>query len=246
MKYKIATWNITSEYLSLLSPILAEDGIEIVEACDSHSLYQLLTERSVHLLLADVFSKEGLAWEDTLHKTGTYQGLGFGFAQIAALHSLTSLPLLILSSQDDLMTKITALDTGADEFVSAKINVLELHARISALLRRSYQLPSYLDIDHQVYVVRDLKLNDISKKTYVDGKEKKLTPIEYRILRLLLSKKGKPVSSQEIYKTIWKMNAINTDNVVAVHMRHLRKKIETQPENPSYLKVVRGMGYMIV
>ncbi|MCR5754719.1 MAG: response regulator transcription factor [Acetatifactor sp.] len=231
MKYQIATWNISQEYTALLSPILYENGITLIEVQDSETLNQLISDRQIHLILADVFEPD----DTTL-----------GLSQITELQSMCRLPLIIFSQKDDLMTKITALDIGADEFVCSGISILELQARISALLRRTYQLPGPQVSEKPIYTVRELKLNDESKKTYVDGKEKKLTPIEYRILKLLITKKGRPVSSEEIYKTIWKMNAVNTENVIAVHMRHIRKKIEAQPDNPSYLKVVRGMGYMIV
>ena len=154
-------------------------------------------------------------------------------------------PIIILSAKTEDADKILGLNVGADDYVTKPFNPLELVARVKSQLRRYTTLSSNDAAGDKVYVAGGLLVNDDLKKVTVDGEEVKLTPIEYNILLLLLKNKGKVYSINEIYESIWNEEAIGADNTVAVHIRHIREKIEINPKEPRYLKVVWGVGYKI-
>ena len=142
--------------------------------------------------------------------------------------------------------KIMALNAGADDYVTVGCNPLELLARVKSQLRRYTQLGSTVEKENQaVYTVGGLMIDDDQKEITVDGEPVKLTPIEYNILLLLVKNQGKVFSIDQIYESIWNEDAIGVDNTVAVHIRHIREKIEINPKEPRYLKVVWGVGYKI-
>ena len=155
-----------------------------------------------------------------------------------------NMPIIILSAKSEDADKILGLNVGADDYVTKPFNPLELVARVKSQLRRYTQLGSTADYMSQaVYEVGGLAVNDDRKEVTVDGEPVKLTPIEYNILLLLMKNQGKVFSIDQIYENIWNEDAIGVDNTVAVHIRHIREKIEINPKNPKYLKVVWGVGY---
>ena len=157
-----------------------------------------------------------------------------------------SLPIIILSAKSEDADKILGLNIGADDYVTKPFNPLELVARVKSQLRRYTQLGSTVQNESQaVYEVGGLRINDDLKEVTVDGEPVKLTPIEYNILLLLVKNQGKVFSINQIYEQIWNEDAIGADNTVAVHIRHIREKIEINPKEPRYLKVVGGVGYKI-
>ena len=156
----------------------------------------------------------------------------------------SSIPIIILSAKTEDADKILGLNVGADDYVTKPFNPLELVARVKSQLRRYTTLSSTPSSD-AVYEAGALVINDELKKVTVDGEEVKLTPIEYNILLLLMKNKGKVFSISQIYEEIWNEEAIGADNTVAVHIRHIREKIEINPKEPRYLKVVWGVGYKI-
>ena len=138
------------------------------------------------------------------------------------------------------------MNVGADDYVTKPFNPLELVARVKSQLRRYTQLGSTAGhADQEVYVTGGLMINDDLKEVTVDGEPVKLTPIEYNILLLLVKNQGKVFSIDQIYENIWNEDAIGVDNTVAVHIRHIREKIEINPKDPRYLKVVWGVGYKV-
>ena len=152
-----------------------------------------------------------------------------------------SLPIIILSAKSEDADKILGLNIGADDYVTKPFNPLELVARAKSQLRRYTQLGSTVQEDKQeVYEVGGLSINDELKEVTVDGEQVRLTPIEYNILLLLVKNQGKVFSIDQIYENIWNEEAIGADNTVAVHIRHIREKIEINPKEPRYLKVVWG------
>ena len=155
-----------------------------------------------------------------------------------------SVPIIILSAKSEDSDKILGLNVGADDYVTKPFNPLELVARVKSQLRRYNELGGTTqERKDQVYEVGGLRINDDLKE--VDGEHVKLTPIEYNILLLLMKNQGRVFSINQIYESIWNEEAIGADNTVAVHIRHIREKIEINPKDPRYLKVVWGVGYKI-
>ena len=158
----------------------------------------------------------------------------------------SSIPIIILSAKTEDSDKILGLNIGADDYVEKPFNPLELVARVKSQLRRYTQLGNAAEAaGDNVYTVGGLSINDDLKEVTVDGEVVKLTPIEYNILLLLVKNQGKVYSINQIYESIWNEDAIGADNTVAVHIRHIREKIEINPKEPRYLKVVWGVGYKI-
>lgn len=156
------------------------------------------------------------------------------------------MPIIILSAKSEDADKILGLNVGADDYVTKPFNPLELVARVKSQLRRYTQLGSTVEhLNQAVYETGGLAINDDLKEVTVDGEPVKLTPIEYNILLLLMKNQGKVFSIDQIYENIWNEDAIGVDNTVAVHIRHIREKIEINPKEPRYLKVVWGVGYKI-
>ena len=155
------------------------------------------------------------------------------------------MPIIILSAKSEDADKILGLNIGADDYVTKPFNPLELVARVKSQLRRYTQLGNAAEGSKRVYQVGGLVINDDLKEVLVDEEPVKLTPIEYNILLLLVRNQGKVFSINQIYESIWNEDAIGADNTVAVHIRHIREKIEINPKEPRYLKVVWGVGYKI-
>ena len=157
-----------------------------------------------------------------------------------------SLPIIILSAKSEDADKILGLNIGADDYMTKPFNPLELVARVKSQLRRYTQLGSTARSDNQSeFRTGGLVIRDDLKEVTVDGEKVKLTPIEYNILLLLVKNQGKVFSINQIYENIWNEEAIGADNTVAVHIRHIREKIEINPKEPRYLKVVWGVGYKV-
>ena len=157
-----------------------------------------------------------------------------------------NMPIIILSAKSEDADKILGLNIGADDYVTKPFNPLELIARVKSQIRRYTKLGSTVDTAQEsVYTVGGLSVNDDLKEVTVDGEPVKLTPLEYSILLLLVKNQGKVFSISQIYEDIWNEDAIGVDNTVAVHIRHIREKIEINPKEPRYLKVVWGVGYKI-
>ena len=157
----------------------------------------------------------------------------------------SSIPIIILSAKTEDADKILGLNIGADDYISKPFNPLELVARVKSQLRRYMHLGNVADENMSVYRVGGLEINDDLKEVKVDGETIRLTPIEYNILLLLVKNAGKVFSIEQIYESIWNEEAVGADNTVAVHIRHIREKIEINPKEPRYLKVVWGVGYKV-
>ena len=195
-------------------------------------LQELLRAQEIQLLLLDV-ELDGRGW-------------GEGIEMIHDIRNMTTIPIIIISAQDAETAKIMALNAGADDYVTKPFNPLELVARVKSQLRRFNELGGTAQEPKEtIYKVGGLQINDDLKQVTVDGEFVKLTPIEYNILLLLMKNQGKVFSINQIYESIWNEEAIGADNTVAVHIRHIREKIEINPKDPRYLKVVWGVGYKI-
>lgn len=190
---------------------------------------EVLEREKVHLLILDVMMPRLDGIRATLK-----------------IREKNSIPIIILSAKSEDADKILGLNVGADDYVTKPFSPLELVARVKSQLRRYTELGGTAKEEaYHVYEVGGLKINDDLKEVTVDGEGVKLTPIEYNILLLLMKNQGRVFSINQIYESIWNEEAIGADNTVAVHIRHIREKIEINPKEPRYLKVVWGVGYKI-
>ena len=208
---------------------LTQEGYRILKAYDGQEALDILNSETVDLLIIDVMMP-GLDGIRTTRK----------------VRETSSIPIIILSAKSEDTDKILGLNIGADDYLSKPFNPLELVARVKSQLRRYTQLGNLAQqTSDQVYKCGGLVINDDTKEVWVDEEPIKLTPIEYNILLLLVKNAGKVFSIDEIYEQIWNEEAIGADNTVAVHIRHIREKIEINPREPRYLKVVWGVGYKV-
>ena len=226
---KILVCDDDKEIVEAIEIYLMQEGYEVEKAYDGEEAVKLLQKEEVDLLIIDVMMPKLDGIRATLK-----------------IREANNMPIIILSAKSEDTDKILGLNVGADDYVTKPFNPLELVARVKSQLRRYTQLGSTANIvSKAVYTVGGLSINDDLKEVTVDGEVVKLTPIEYNILLLLVKNQGKVFSIDQIYENIWNENAIGVDNTVAVHIRHIREKIEINPKEPRYLKVVWGVGYKI-
>lgn len=209
---------------------LTQEGYHTLKAYDGEEALKLLRNESVDLLIIDVMMPRLDGIRATLK-----------------IREENPLPIIILSAKSEDADKILGLNVGADDYVTKPFNPLELVARVKSQLRRYTRLGAAVqkNADEHVYETGGLSINDDLKEVRVDGEPVKLTPIEYNILLLLVKNQGRVFSINQIYESIWNEDAIAADNTVAVHIRHIREKIEINPKDPRYLKVVWGLGYKV-
>ena len=165
--------------------------------------------------------------------------------KLKASKKTKDIPVIMVTAKGAEYDKVKGLDAGADDYVTKPFNPLELMARVKSQLRRYTQLGAMAEKRGNVYETGGLMIDDDRKEVTVDGEAVKLTPIEYRILLFLVKNQGRVFSINQIYESIWEEEAIAADNTVAVHIRHIREKIEINPKEPHYLKVVWGLGYKV-
>lgn len=228
MKGTILIYNNNTGIVERMQPLFAGEGYEAAPVHELSAIRKKLERGEVQLLITDIELQEG-------------DGIG----AIREVRALSSIPIIVLSQRGDEESKINALDAGADDYVVYPCNPLELVARVKSQLRRYTQLASLNANIQRIYRVNELVLDDMRRKVTVQGREVRLTPIEYKILKLLVQERGRVFSIEQIYESIWHMQAIGADNTIAVHIRHIREKIETNPKQPQYLKVVWGTGYKV-
>ena len=209
---------------------LTGEGYHVIKAYDGYEALEILDSTPVDLMIVDVMMP----------------GLD-GIRTTLKVRETSSIPIIILSAKSEDNDKILGLNIGADDYITKPFNPLELVARVKSHIRRYTQLGNMnqQQSGEQIYKCGGLTINDDNKEVQVDGESIRLTPIEYNILLLLVKNAGKVCSIDEIYQQIWNEEAIGADNTVAVHIRHIREKIEINPREPRYLKVVWGVGYKI-
>lgn len=155
-----------------------------------------------------------------------------------------SIPIILLSAKSEYTDKIMGLNLGADDYITKPFNALELLARVKSQLRRYTQLEN-LEVKSHLYITGGLIIDDERKIVTVDGETVQLTPVQYKILKLLTANAGRVYSIDTIYEKVWNEAPFNPENTVAVHIRNIREKIEINTKNPKYLKVVWGIGYKV-
>lgn len=216
------------EIVEAIEIYLSQDGYKIYKAYDGEQAIQILDKEDIHLLIMDIMMPKLDGIRATLK-----------------IREYSSIPIIILSAKSEDTDKILGLNIGADDYICKPFNPLELVARVKSNLRRYTSLGSLTGENKAIYQVGGLILNDDTKQVTVDDEPVKMTPIEYNILLLLMKNQGRVFSINQIYESIWNEDAIGADNTVAVHIRHIREKIEINPKEPRYLKVVWGVGYKI-
>lgn len=216
------------EIVDAIEIYLSQDGYHIFRAYDGIQAIEILKKEEIHLLIMDIMMPRLDGIRATLK-----------------IREYSSIPIIMLSAKSEDTDKILGLNIGADDYITKPFNPLELAARVKSNLRRYTSLGSLSAENKAVYQVGGLMINDDTKQVTVDDEPVKLTPIEYNILLLLMKNQGRVFSIDQIYENIWNEDAIGADNTVAVHIRHIREKIEINPKEPRYLKVVWGVGYKI-
>ena len=226
---KILVCDDDREIVEAIDIYLTQEGHEVLKAYDGEEALKVLKDQEVDLLVIDVMMPRLDGIRATLK-----------------IREENNIPIIILSAKSEDADKILGLNVGADDYVTKPFNPLELVARVKSQLRRYTQRGSTAaNKNEAVYTTGGLMVNDDLKEVSVDGEPVKMTPIEYNILLFLVKNQGKVFSIDQIYENIWNEDAIGVDNTVAVHIRHIREKIEINPKEPRYLKVVWGIGYKI-
>lgn len=216
------------EIVEAIEIYLRQEGYHIYKAYDGEQAIAMLQKEDIHLLIMDIMMPRLDGIRATL-KIREYSGI----------------PIIMLSAKSEDTDKILGLNIGADDYITKPFNPLELVARVKSNLRRYTSLGSLAVESKLIYQTGGLVINDETKEVTIDGETVKMTPIEYNILLLLMKNQGRVFSINQIYENIWNEDAIGADNTVAVHIRHIREKIEINPKEPRYLKVVWGVGYKI-
>lgn len=205
---------------------LRNEGYNVLKAADGVEALQQLEKHEVHLIILDIMmpKMDGI--------TATFK-----------IRTERNIPIIMLSAKAEDSDKIHGLSVGADDYLTKPFHPLELMARVKSQLRRYVELGTYTKEEN--VEVNGLSLHAEAREVRLDGEPVKLTPIEYKITELLLKNAGRVYSIREIYELVWNEEAYNAENIVAVHIRKIREKIEADPKNPRYLKVVWGLGYKI-
>ncbi len=209
---------------------LEQEGYEVLEASDGKVALEILSQKETHLVILDIMMP---------NLDGT----------LTAYHirKKNSVPILMLSAKSEEIDKISGLQVGADDYLTKPFSPMELLARVKSLLRRYLTLGNYQSEEKSSHLVEvnGLLLDKLEKKLFVEDREVKLTPKEFKIMDLLMSSPGRVFSIDDIYESVWEEPSFHSDNTVSVHIRRIREKIEVVPKQPKYLKVVWGVGYKI-
>jgi len=227
--YNILVCDDDKEIVEAISIYLEAEGYNIIKAYNGLEALDAAAHHDIHLIIMDIMMPEMDGIKATMK-----------------LREESAAPVIFLSAKSEDTDKILGLNIGADDYITKPFNPLELVARVKSHLRRYTVLGSVSGSSGDVIISNGgLEINDSTKQVFVDGEEKRLTPIEFDILKFLAENTGRVFTTSQIYEAVWKEEAIVSDNVIAVHIRHIREKIEINPKEPRYLKVVWGQGYKI-
>ena len=227
--YNILVVDDDKEIVESIEIYLRNEGYKVFKAYDGLEALDILTNEEIHLILMDIMMPKLDGIKATIK-----------------IRQEKNIPIILVSAKGEDTDKILGLNIGADDYITKPFNLLELIARVKSNLRRYMNFGNFNN-ETREDVLRSggLELNTSTKEVKVDGNQVKVTPIEYRILEWLLRNKGRVFSIDEIYEKVWKEESFNVENTVAVHIRRIREKIEINPKEPRYLKVVWGIGYKI-
>lgn len=225
--YNILICDDDQDIINALKIYLSDPNYNIFEANNGFEALEIISGTEIHLILMDIMmpSMDGIS-------------------AMIKIREHSNVPVILITAKSEDSDKILGLNAGADDYITKPFNPIEVSARVHSQLRRYLQLGSG-KLTPQILVIGGIELNDDAKTVTRDGQTVLLTPTEYEILKLLMSNPGKVYSPKDIYRNIWRENPINTDNTIAVHIRHIREKIEINPAEPRYLKAVWGHGYVM-
>ena len=229
--YNILVVDDDKEIVESIEIFLRNEGYNVYKAYNGVEALDILVNKEVHLILMDIM----------MPKLD-------GIKKKKKIREEKNIPIILVSAKSEDTDKIMGLNIGADDYITKPFNLLELIARVKSNLRRYITLGTYNNENvnnKEVLISGGLELNTSTKEVKVDGQVVKVTPIEFKILNLLLANKGRVFSIDEIYERVWNEESFNVENTVAVHIRRIREKIEINPKEPRYLKVVWGVGYKI-
>ena len=219
------------EIVDAIEIYLKNEGSGVIKAYDGIHAIQALMENEIHLILMDIMMPKMDGLRTTMR-----------------IREEKNIPIILISAKSEDTDKVLGLNMGADDYITKPFNPLELIARVKSQLRRYMTLGNYVNVskeDEKVIKSSGLEINLESKEVFVEGESIRVTATEFGILELLLKNKGRVFSIDEIYENVWKEPSYNAENTVAVHIRRIREKIEINPKEPKYLKVVWGIGYKI-
>ena len=223
--YNILICDDEKDIVSALSIYLSTENYQVFTAYTGQEALDVVAQNDIHLILMDIMMPEM-----------------DGIIATAKLREVSNIPIILLTAKSEDADKVLGLNIGADDYITKPFNPIEVIARVRSQLRRYTSLGGMAKKASQ-FVIGGIVLDDEAKTVTVDGEQISLTPSEYNILKMLMENPGRVFSSAQIYERIWNEDAYGTGSVVAVHIRHLREKIEFDPSNPRYLKVVWGLGY---
>ncbi len=225
--YNILVCDDDKDIVEAVTIYLETSGYNVIKAYNGIEAVEAVKNQEIHLIVIDIMMPE----MDGIRAT-------------RMIRETSSIPVIFLSAKSEDADKILGLDIGADDYVTKPFNPLELVARVKSQIRRYTQLGTIAaSSDDNILKCGGIEVNDSAKLVTVDGDEIKLTPIEYDILYFLMRNQGRVFTTGQIYEAVWNEDALGADNIIAVHIRHIREKIEINPKEPRYLKVVWGQGY---
>ncbi len=231
MEYTVLICDDDEDILSALHIYLSQDGYKIIRAANGAEAVRAMAQEPVHLALLDIMMPEM-----------------DGIQAAVKIRETSNVPIIFLSAKSEDIDRILGLNMGGDDYITKPFNPVELLARVRAALRRYARLGGLYETPQapDTYQTGGLVLDDRLKRVTVDGTEVTLTAIEYNILKLLMGDMERVFTSSQIYEAVWNEPAIYVSKTVSVHIRHIREKIEINPKEPRYLKVIYGLGYKVV
>ena len=224
--YNVLVCDDEKDIVSALKIYLASEGYQVFEAYNGREALDVMNRETVHLVLMDIMMPEM-----------------DGIQAMVKIREISNVPVILLTAKSEDTDKILGLTVGADDYITKPFNPVELQARVKSQIRRYMLLGSGNQQVDAKFTIGGIEMDDRAKEVTLDGEIVNLTRTEYDILKLLMEHPGEVYSPNQIYESVWKEDAFGTENTVAVHIRHLREKIEYNPAEPRYLKVVWGRGY---
>lgn len=227
--YNILVCDDEKDIVEALNIYLSSEGYNIIKAYNGEEAVKAVADRDIHLVLMDIMMP-----------------VMDGISAMTKIREKSNIPVILLTAKSEDTDKILGLNVGADDYVTKPFNPVELIARVKAQLRRYMSLGGgSISKEEDTIIIGGIVLDDKARTVTVDGENVNLTPTEYHILKLFMKNPGKVYSPKDIYKMVWEDVPLGSEGTVAVHIRHLREKIEITPSDPRYLKVVWGQGYKL-